>query len=174
MGVGHVLDMIQPILPAGVMCWPVSGLSWAFPVVIGLQPGRTLWVVQMRTIIGRRFFSQHAYLVRGDILADRGDVLDHSAVQRASSVLYQASRSISTRDPVVDVGFDHEFRSDLFPQVEFHGSPLCLTQRCRRWLRNISICWPRRSRRDRITSVYKIPNEVKLKIIAKTKRYYDA
>ena len=81
----------------------------------------------MRTVTGRRFFSQQAYLVRGDILADGGDVLDHPAVQAACSVLDQASLIISTRDPMVDVGLDHEFMTDFFPQVEVHGSQLRLT-----------------------------------------------
>lgn len=60
-------------------------------------------------------------------MAGRGDVLDYSAVQTASSVLDQASGALLTYDPMIDVRLDHEFLSDLFPQAEVHGFPVRLT-----------------------------------------------
>lgn len=60
-------------------------------------------------------------------MAGRGDVLDYSAVQTASSVLDQASGALLTYDPMIDVRLDHEFPPDLFPQVEVHGFPVRLT-----------------------------------------------
>lgn len=157
MCIWHVLDVWQTISPTRVVCRPVCGLSWTFPVVISLQPGWTLWVVQMRTVIGGGFLGEHTYLVRGNIQAGRGDVLDHSAAQGTSSVLYQASASVITHNPVVDIGRCHEFMPDLFPQIEVHGVPLRLTQGYCLRFRNVAISWPRGTWCDRVTSRYKIP-----------------
>ena len=59
-------------------------------------------------------------------MAGRGDVLDYTAIQAACSTVDQASGSLLTHYPMIDVRLDHEFLPDLFPQVEVHGSPLRL------------------------------------------------
>lgn len=148
--------MWQAISSTGVVCGPVSTLGGALPVVVGLQPSWTLWVIQMRTIITCSFLGQHANLVRSHIMTDRGDVFNHTTAQASCSVFYQASASLIACNPVVDVGLGHEFVPDLFPQAEAHGSPLRFAQRYRPWLRDVSICWPRRAWCDRVSATHKI------------------
>ena len=84
----------------------------------------------MGAVVHAGLFGQHANLVRSHVVTDGGDVVNHTAAQASGFVLYQTSGSIAARDPMVDVGLDHEFGSDLSPQAEVHGSPLRLTQGC--------------------------------------------
>ena len=127
MGIDHVFDMRQTVSATRVMRGPVGGLGGALPVVVGLQIGRTIGIVEMRTEIFRRFLSQEAYLVRGNIMASRGDILDYLAIQGASSAFHQASSSFLACDPMIDVRLYHEFLPNLFPQVEVHGTQLGLS-----------------------------------------------
>lgn len=85
----------------------------------------------MGAVVHAGLFGQHANLVRSHVVTDGGDVFNHTAAQASGFVLYQTSSSIAACDPMVDVGFDHEFVSDLSPQAEVHRSPLKgLTQGC--------------------------------------------
>ena len=80
----------------------------------------------MRPVIARGLFGKDAYLIRGDIVANVGDVLNHMAAECSGSVLYKATASFFADNPVIDVRFNQEVVSKLFPEGKVHGTPLSL------------------------------------------------
>ena len=81
-------------------------------------------------------------LVRNIAITLWCNILDISALNSSGPVLHQTSGSFFASDPMVNVGFDHEFVAQFLPQVEFHSVVVCLADwSCGRY-RDVTIGWP--------------------------------
>ena len=87
------------------------------------------------------------------------NILDISALKTSGPGLHQTSGSFFAGDPVVDVGFDHEFVAQLLPQVEVHSVVVCLADwNCgRHW--DVTSCRPVWTRRNGVREISERPAE---------------
>ena len=96
-------------------------------------------------------------LVRNIAITLWCNILDISALNSSGPVLHQTSVSFFASDPMVNVGFDHEFVAQVLPQVEVHSVIVCLGDwGCSRH-RDITSCRPVGTRRDGVRGIPKKP-----------------
>ena len=162
MRISDIDEMIFAIRATRIMGRPVTARVPIKEVII-LQPRVALGTNQI-SACGQSLTIQAASgvvdkLIRNIAMALRCNILDISALKSSSPGLHQTSGSFFASDPVVDVGFDHEFVAQFLPQVEVHSVVVCLTDRgCgRHW--DITSCRPVWTRRDGVRGRSEIPAE---------------